>query len=743
MVSPCCQTPKGSGNKVRTWGDDPWSPPQACSRPLTPNRPSRAIPCSIPARHCYQVSNHTDAVLDLISVERKIPLQIAPFALKPLLEDIVAIAQSSAESEGVEIKLHVPGFSTERMAGDAYRIKQVVLILVEHVISLSCRGVMISAETSTSTCPQGPSCSDLVLRVQGIGGHMSEQQVNELTEYVRKRSLDGVGDEERASLWICGQIVSAMGGSLGIVGDPGLDQDRGACFFVSLSLLNWVASESTERSASPSRYSLSQGSDCHQASGTPLNAFARGSTAESIPNILQSQSSELQKDLSKQTPVQYPKPFANPLVLQSPRQSTQVLIEHDRSTHFSHSQSMDPHFFFKLWQSKQGLIDQEGSNHFSHSQSMDPHFFFKPRQSKQGLIDQEGSNHFSHSQSMDPHLIFKIHASKRNPEAGHQSRFQGSVSDGNFLQVSSSTVAIKTEECMSLQIPGALRSSHSITPPFQSVAPQPVSPLLLATPSTSMKAPDPLRHEGPSTNLAKKVPSICGSKSDGQIMRHRKVRVMESSSPLPIEGLGGAVGLRRQPSSSEDEATSIPVCPSDAAPQSDVHSLRQLRLKALYVSTAPVNISIIEACLWSVGLHEVHVTQGLVDALKLFKEQPDIDVVIIDHEVPMEGMEVSKAMREMQGSRRLYILMLAQALDAQLLRLTLNYSPDIVDYWLARPFSRARLSSLLMKFFVQPAPPERPEQEGVNKASMTDLKKYLAEQSQSLRQDSATPEDVQ
>ena len=328
---------------------------------------------------------------------------------------------------------------------------------------------MISAETSRSTCPQGPSCSDLVLRVQGIGGHMSEQQVNELTEYVRKRSLDGVGDEERASLWICGQIVSAMGGSLGIVGDPGLDQDRGACFFVSLSLLNWVASESTERFTCPSLYSLSQGSDRHQASGTPLNAFVRGSTAESIPNFLGSQSSELQKDLSKETPVQYPKPFANPLVLQSPRQSTQGLIEHDRSTHFSHSQSMDPHFFFKPWQSKQGLIDQEGSNHFSHSQSM------------------------------DPHLIFKIHASKRSPEAGHQSRFQGSVSDGNFLQVSSSTVAIKTEECMSLQIPGALRSSHSITPPFQSVAPQPVSPLLLATPSTSMKAPDPLRHEGPST----------------------------------------------------------------------------------------------------------------------------------------------------------------------------------------------------------------------------------------------------
>ena len=605
-------------------------------------------------------------------------MQIAPFALKLLLEDVVAIAQSSAESEGVEIKLHAPGFSTERMAGDAYRIKQVVLILVEHVISLSCRGVMISAETSRSTCPQGPSCSDLVLRVQGIGGHMSEQQVNELTEYVRKRSLDGVGDEERASLWICGQIVSAMGGSLGIVGDPGLDQDRGACFFVSLSLLNWAASESNERFTCPSLYSLSQGSDCQQVLRTPLSASVRD-----WMNIFGSQSSELQKDLSKEVPMQYPKSFAKPLVLQSPRQSTQGLIEHDRS------------------------------------------------------------NHLRRSESMDPRLIFKIHASRRNPEAGHHSRFRGSVSDGNLVQVRSSTATFGREECMSLRIPGALRSSHSITRLFQSVAPKPVSPSLLATPSTPTKAPDPLRHEGPSTNLAEKAPSMCGSKSDGQIMRHRKVRIMESSSSLPVQSMGGAVGLRWQPSSSEDEATSIPVCPSDAAPQSDVHSLRQLRLKALYVSTAPVNISIIEACLWSVGLHEVHVTQGLVDALKLFKEQPDIDVVIIDHEVPMEGMEVSKAMREMQGSRRLYILMLAQVLDAQLLRLTLNYSPDIVDYWLARPFSRARLSSLLMKFFVQPAPSGRPEQEGLNKVSMGDLKKYLAEQYQSLRQDLATPEDVQ
>ena len=81
--------------------------------------------------------------------------------------------------------------------------------------------------------------------------------------------MDGVGDEERTSLWICGQIVSAMGGSLGGVGDLGLDQDRGACFFVSLSLLNWVASESTERFTCPSLYSLSQGNDCQQVLRTP------------------------------------------------------------------------------------------------------------------------------------------------------------------------------------------------------------------------------------------------------------------------------------------------------------------------------------------------------------------------------------------------------------------------------------------------------------------------------------------
>ena len=615
------------------------------SRFLTPNRPSHTIQCSIPAHLCCQVSNHTDAILEFISVERKIPLQIVPFALKPLLEDVAAIAQPSAESEGLEIKLHAPGLSAECMVGDAYRIKQVVLILVEHALSLSCRGVIISVETSTLTCPQGPSCSDLVLRVQGIGSHMSEQEVHQLTQYVSRQSLDGGGHEERASLWICGQIVSAMGGSLGIVRDPGLDQDRGTCFFVSLSLLNWVASESTEEFTCPSLYSVNQGSNCQQILRTPLSASVRDWTAESILTIYGSQSSELQKDLPKEVLMQCPKTLAKP---QSPRESQQRRIEHD------------------------------------------------------------SSNLQKRSYSMDPRLISKIYAPRRNPEADHHSVLQ--TSGGDLVPVSSTTVAIEKEERMSLRV----------------AAP----PSLLATPSTPTMAPDPLRHEGPSTNLAEKAPSISGSKSVGQIMCQRKVRVMESSSSLPVEGMGRAVELRRQPSSSssKDEAISIPVCPSDAAPQSSAHSLRQLRLKALYVSTAPVNISIIEACLLSVGLHEVHVVRGLMDALNLFKEQPDIDVIIIDHEVPMEGMEVSKALREMQGSRRLYILMLAQVLDAQLLRLTLNYSADIVDYWLARPFSRAQVSSLLMKFFVQPAPSARPEQQGLTAADLN----YLADQRPSV-----------
>ena len=49
------------------------------------------------------VDTATWAVLDLISVASKFIMEIAPFALKPLLKDVVAIAQPSAESEGVQI----------------------------------------------------------------------------------------------------------------------------------------------------------------------------------------------------------------------------------------------------------------------------------------------------------------------------------------------------------------------------------------------------------------------------------------------------------------------------------------------------------------------------------------------------------------------------------------------------------------------------------------------------------------
>ena len=645
----------------------------SCGRFLTPNRPSRALGCSIPVRLCSQVCNHTDAVLDLISVERKIPLQVAPFALRPLLEDVVAIAKSYAESEGLEITLHAPDLSTERMAGDAYRLKQVLLILVERMISLTRSAVMISAAILTPTCQQGPSCSDLVLRVQGIGSHMSEEQVDDLTEYVSKRSLDGAPDEERASLWVCGQIVSAMGGSLGIVREAGLDEDHGTCFFVSLSLLNWAASDSAE-------FSLSQGSGCHVLP-SPLGPLARGWAAESNVTSSRSQSSEWQNDLPKEVRMQCLKPSFTALGLQSPRQAEKRPIEDDRN------------------------------------------------------------KRFRRSTSMDPRLISKIHAFRRSPDAGHGSKFGSAVSAENLLQVSSTAVGDEKEKRASPWVPGSrLKFSHSITRPFQGVSPKPVSPRLLTAPKTSL---DPLRPEGQFTKLAAKAPSICGSKSDCPIMRQRKVRVIQSSSSFPVAGVRGGGGLRRQPSSSsagQDEGTSNPVCPSDAAPQGDVHSLRELRLKALYVSTAPVNSSIIQACLYSVGLHEVHVVLGLTAGLKLFEEQPDIDVVIVDHEVAMEAMEFSKAIRDMQGSQRLYMLMLAQVLDAQLLRVTLNYSPDIVDHWLARPFSRARLSSLLMEFFVQPAA----MQMYLGKASSTDLRQYLAAQRQSvLEQDSATQYSLQ
>ncbi len=115
--------------------------------PLTPEQATyaKAVQSSGEALACL-----IEDILDFSKIEAgRLDLDIKPFALRPLVEDVVELLAPRAHAKGIEIAAFVADAAARRFIGDATRLRQVLLNLVGNAIKFTeSGGVSIEVESA-------------------------------------------------------------------------------------------------------------------------------------------------------------------------------------------------------------------------------------------------------------------------------------------------------------------------------------------------------------------------------------------------------------------------------------------------------------------------------------------------------------------------------------------------------------------------------------------------------------------
>jgi signal transduction histidine kinase/DNA-binding response OmpR family regulator len=175
---------------------------------LTPEQANyaRAVKSSGEALACL-----IEDVLDFSKIEAgRLELDAAPFALRPLVEDVVELMAPRAQAKGLEIAAFVADAAARRFIGDRVRLRQILLNLVGNAIKFTeAGGVSIAAETADGV---------LTFRVTDTGiGIAPQMQARIFEEFEQAeagagRRFGGTG----LGLAITKRLVVAMGGDIRI-----------------------------------------------------------------------------------------------------------------------------------------------------------------------------------------------------------------------------------------------------------------------------------------------------------------------------------------------------------------------------------------------------------------------------------------------------------------------------------------------------------------------------------------------
>jgi signal transduction histidine kinase/CheY-like chemotaxis protein len=167
-------------------------------------------------------------VLDFSKIEAgRLELEFAPFALRPLAEEVIELLAPRAQAKELEIAAFVAESAARRFIGDRVRLRQILLNLVGNAVKFTdSGGVAVEVEAT----PQGA----LTFRIRDTGiGIAPEVQARIFEEFEQAeggtgRRFGGTG----LGLAITKRVVAAMGGAISLDSAPGL----GATFTCTISL---------------------------------------------------------------------------------------------------------------------------------------------------------------------------------------------------------------------------------------------------------------------------------------------------------------------------------------------------------------------------------------------------------------------------------------------------------------------------------------------------------------------------
>ncbi len=167
-------------------------------------------------------------ILDFSKIEAgRLDLDIKPFALRPLVEDVVELLAPRAHAKGIEIAAFVADAAARRFIGDATRLRQVLLNLVGNAIKFTeSGGVSIEVEPAPGDA--------LTFRIRDTGiGIKPEMRARIFEEF--EQAEGGAGRRFGGSglgLAISKLLIEAMGGEIGLDSTPG----HGTAFVCTLAL---------------------------------------------------------------------------------------------------------------------------------------------------------------------------------------------------------------------------------------------------------------------------------------------------------------------------------------------------------------------------------------------------------------------------------------------------------------------------------------------------------------------------
>lgn len=170
-----------------------------------------------------------EELLDYSKIEAgKIDLELRPFPLSKLIEDITELLAPRAEAKGIEIAAYVDERLPMEVVGDAARLRQVLLNLAGNAIKFTATGgVTLIVEPGIR-----PNEISFLVRDTGIG-IAPEAQRRIFREFEQAdegiaRSYGGTG----LGLSISDRIIRRMGGRIALASTPG----AGSTFEVSIPL---------------------------------------------------------------------------------------------------------------------------------------------------------------------------------------------------------------------------------------------------------------------------------------------------------------------------------------------------------------------------------------------------------------------------------------------------------------------------------------------------------------------------
>ena len=185
--------------------------------------------------------------LDFSKIEAdRLELDIQPFSLNQVLDNLVAMFKQQLTDKPVELVARLPDTPLPKLMGDSTRVNQVVLNLLSNAVKFTEQGE-VTLELKVDEAGQGRMSFTLIVADTGIGLSDKQQQglFSEFTqaESSTTRKYGGTG----LGLWICRKLVEKMGGSI----DVNSVEGEGAQFVISLSMMT-AREEQPEPKAIPS-----------------------------------------------------------------------------------------------------------------------------------------------------------------------------------------------------------------------------------------------------------------------------------------------------------------------------------------------------------------------------------------------------------------------------------------------------------------------------------------------------------